>query len=270
MECRDQFGSPRNFPPAIVAEAIDRERAVADGGWIAAPLALHAASGEVLACFMHRRNRGVPCNRAIIGGGRRLWLGARCGPHARVSAAADRAAGSDSGNRQPVEPDHEMEPLLVQMAEAATRLLAADRRQHLSLGPAEPHARRPPGAGRARGRAADSRRRGVVGQVVQQRRAAPRRRRARPGADQSPGRYASSATRPARCCACRLRGRSGELFGAFEVINKLHGNFTADDEAGAGRAGRPRRRGPGKHAAARAAADRAIGRSPSRRPKACG
>ena len=43
-----------------------------------------------------------------------------------------------------------------------------------------------------------------------------------------------------------LRGRSGELFGAFELINKLAGDVHRGRRRGAGRTGRPRRRGPGK------------------------
>ena len=109
---------------------------------------------------------------------------------------------------------------------------------------------------------------GVVGQVVAS--GEPRRVDAPPIRRRSTARsIASWAIKRARCSACRCAAASGELFGAFEVINKLAGDFTADDEAGAGRAGRPRRDRAGEHAAVRAVARRGIGRSSSRRPKAC-
>ena len=66
-----------------------------------------------------------------------------------------------------------------------------------------------------------------------------------------------------------LRGRKGELFGAFEVLNKLGGNFTADDEQALTELA--------AHAAValentqqcRAASRPRASRSPTRPPKAC-
>ena len=124
---------------------------------------------------------------------------------------------------------HEMEPLLVQMAEAATRLLDGRSGQHLSLGPAEPHARRPAGAWASRAASCGFPTTGRGRPGDPQRRAAPRRRR-RAGRRSIARSIASCAIRRGRCCACRCAAASGELFGAFEVINKLSGDFTADDE----------------------------------------
>ena len=48
-----EFGPPRKLAAAtLLADALDREQAVANGGWVAAPLAAHAASGEVLLLFL--------------------------------------------------------------------------------------------------------------------------------------------------------------------------------------------------------------------------
>ena len=96
--------------------------------------------------------------------------------------------------------------LLAQMAEAATRLLQADRASiflwdrpnHTLVGR--------PGLGRGRRRIADSGRPGVVGQVVHTGAAAPRQRAGRPEGDRPPGRSASWVSARARCCACRCAG----------------------------------------------------------------
>ena len=136
----------------------------------------------------------------------------------------------------------EMEPLLKQMAEAATRLAGRRSGQHLSVGSAQPHARRPAGPGRRVGgelRIPDNS--GVVGQVVH---TGQPRRASTHSADSEINRQVDRQlgyqTRTLVCVP--LRGSKGELFGAFEVINKLAGDFTADDETGPDRTGQPRGR----------------------------
>ena len=115
---------------------------------------------------------------------------------------------------------HEVEPLLIQMAEAATRLLGADRASiflwdrpnHCLVGR--------PALGVKGGELRIPDDRGVVGAGDPDRPAAPRGRGGRAARPSTTRSTRSSATARARCCACRLRGRSGELFGAFELINK--------------------------------------------------
>ena len=123
----------------------------------------------------------------------------------------------------------ELEPLLVQMAEAATRLLGADRASIFlwdrpnrtlvgrpALGLPNNELRIPDDAG-------------IVGQVVQT--GEPRRvgsaldeREINRSVDRSTG----YQTRTLLCVP--LRTSQGEVFGAFEGINKLNGIFTDDDE----------------------------------------
>ena len=127
----------------------------------------------------------------------------------------------------------EVEPLLVQMAEAATRLLGADRASiflwdrpnHMLVG--RPALGAPEGELRIR----DDR--GVVGEVI--RSGQPRRvdAAAEPqSVDHNVDAQLKYQTRTLLCVP--LRGRSGELFGAFELINKLSGTFTKEDEEALG------------------------------------
>ena len=123
----------------------------------------------------------------------------------------------------------EVEPLLVEMAEAATRLFRADRASDLSMG----SARRKTLVGRpalgiqgdelrdARQPPAWSARSIQTGHSTSCRRNRSSRDQIARQVDKS-----SSATIPRRCCAFRCVGASsGELFGAFELINKQSGQL---------------------------------------------
>jgi Nif-specific regulatory protein len=123
----------------------------------------------------------------------------------------------------------EMEPLLKQMAEAATRLLAADRASiflwdrptHTLVGR--------PALGVESGELRIPDNSGVVGQVVhsgQSRRTSSHTSESE--INRQVDRQLGYQTRSLVCVP--LRGSKGELFGAFEVINKLEGDFTAEDE----------------------------------------
>ena len=123
------------------------KRAIGNAGWFAAPLAAHAASNELLVLFAPSLPSGGAATRENRGAGGRAGRGAGRRAHARARAAPHRAAWkrfctiASQWNQT-----NEMEPLLVQMAEAATRAARGRSGQHLSVGPAEPHARRPAGA----------------------------------------------------------------------------------------------------------------------------
>ncbi len=119
------------------------------------------------------------------------------------------------------------------MAEAATRLLGADRASiflwdrpnHTLVGR--------PALGVEGGELRIPDNAGVVGQVVQT--GEPRRVGsaifAGTAADRPPGRSAAGLSDALAAVRAAARPHDGELFGAFEVINKLDGNFTGDDEA---------------------------------------
>jgi Nif-specific regulatory protein len=211
-----------------MAEALDREAAVSNSGWFAAPLAAHAASNELLVLFAP----GQPSGSASTG---------KIAALAAVLATALDTARTREHERRRIDrleailsiasqwnQTNEMEPLLVQMAEAATKLLKADRASiflwdrpnHTLVGR--------PALGVKGGELRIPDDSGVVGQVVAS--GEPLRIGA---AEQGPiyrqvDRELGYQTRTLLCVP--LRGSKGELFGAFEVINKLTGDFTIDDQ----------------------------------------
>jgi Nif-specific regulatory protein len=223
------FGPPRSLPAQLVADALDRETALVDGSWVAAPLAPHAASGEVL--LFHFSNdrvaKGVlPKLTALALAVGAALDAARVRRHERERVERLETILSIA-NRWSQTP--EMEPLLVQMAEAAAKLLGADRASiflwdrpnHTLVGR--------PALGVKGGELRIPDDSGVVGQVVAT--GEPRRIDV---ADQAPinrqvDRELGYQTRTLLCVPLRASG--GEMLGAFEVINKLSGEFSADDES---------------------------------------
>ena len=263
------FGAARSVPLDLLTDALDRETALVAGGWVAAPLARHASSGEaLLSSIVAAATRAKPAAAKLAALAAMLGCGARGRPRTRAPAQPHRPAGSDSDDRQPVEPDQR--DGAAAGANGRSGHAAARRRsgQHLSVGPAEPHAGRPAGAGRARGRAAHSRRHGHRRPGRANRRAAAHRRRRQPRRSIARS-IASWAIRRARCCACRCAAAGGELFGAFEVINKLAGRFHGRRRSGARRTGRRTPRSRWRTRSSSSNCCRAIGTSSSRRPKAC-
>lgn len=124
----------------------------------------------------------------------------------------------------------EVEPLLAEMAQASTRLLGVDRasiflwdrRNHLLVGR--------PALGIKDGELRIPDDRGVVGQVVKTGEPCRVDATAEPQRiDRQVDSQLGYTTKTLLCVP--LCGRSGELFGAFELINKKSGPFTADDEA---------------------------------------
>ncbi len=224
-------GPQRPMPSELLAEALDQGAAVARGDWYIAPLAPQSPSGELLAVYR-------PASSAIERGGSvetlTAWLHlglteVRSRHNDRQQIAGLQAILDIAAQWQQT---HEMQPLLEQMARAATKLLSAerasiflwDKAQHTlvgrpALGVAGNELRIPDDAG-------------VVGQVVQT--GEPRRVDVDVAAEQREidrrvDRELKFQTRSLLCVP--LRGRAGDLFGAFELINKLDGNFTEDDQA---------------------------------------
>jgi Nif-specific regulatory protein len=126
----------------------------------------------------------------------------------------------------------EMNVLLERMAEAATRLLGAERASIFLWDRANATLVGRPALGVESGelRIPDST--GVVGQVVHTK--TPRRVDAdiaeeQREIDRRVDKQLSFKTRSLLCVP--LVGKQGKVLGAFETINKINGNFTADDEA---------------------------------------
>ncbi len=213
-----------------MAEILDREQVGWDNGWLAAPLLTKGASGQLLAARFDKSpppavQREFDALAAVLGVALQR-VETRGGERRRVRRleAILEIAGQWNQNL-------ETESLLTQMAEAATRLLGAERasiflwdRPHRllvgrpALGVDGGELRIPDDAG-------------IVGQVVQ--RGELRRVDAQARQDSINRQVDQQLGFETRTLLCvPLRGRTGQVLGAFEMINKHDGNFTTEDEAG--------------------------------------
>jgi transcriptional regulator with GAF, ATPase, and Fis domain len=223
-----QVGQVETLSRGILASALDAERTVTAEGWLVAPLTVRGAHPEFLA--IHARTLGRPDVESAV----ELLL-----PAVREGLAAIRARRRQELRIERLEAileivgrwnqTQQVEDLLVQMAEAATRLIEADRASiFLWDRPAHQLVGRPAlGVGEGELRIPDSA--GIVGRVIA---TGQPQRLDRADDPATVNRQVDSAigyqTRTLLCVP--LRGRDGELFGAFEVINKRNGDFSDDDE----------------------------------------
>ncbi len=233
-----EAGARRNPPSDLLSEVLDREQPVHQGEWIAAPLIPRASTVEILVAHLSspRQNNQRPANADTplqlldaIAAALAAGLGSareRLKQRRRVDQLEAILSLAGQWNQT-----HQMEPLLVQMAEAATRLLQADRASiflwdrpnHTLVGR--------PALGVSGGELRIPDNAGVVGQVVQEGR--PRRVNAadRAEQDQINRQIDSKLKYQTRSLLCvPLKTSTGEMLGAFELINKLHGDFNEDDE----------------------------------------
>jgi Nif-specific regulatory protein len=227
-----EFGPPRALPTSLLADAVDRECLIVDGHWLAAPLGQHAARGEVLVFSRPQSQTAHPS--ASHSAEKLVVIALALGSAFEVARARellrrriDRLEAILSIASQ-WNQTNEMEPLLVQMAEAATKLLKADRASIFLWDRPNSMLVGRPALGVNGGELRIPDNSGVVGQVVHS--GEPRRISATEQAqiNRQVDRDLGYQTRTLLCVP--LRAASGELFGAFEVINKLAGDFSADDE----------------------------------------
>jgi len=220
-------GSARSLAVDLLGEVLDGGAAAAAGRWVAAPLAPRSANTEVLSLHAADPAMAMPVVERlapVLGGA--LAAVKRCREQRRrierLEAVLEIAG---QWNRA-----REVEPLLIEMAEAATRLLGADRAS-IFLWDRHTHSlvgRPALGIEQGELRIADDR--GVVGQVIQT--GQPRRVVAATEPDAIDHRVDQQVKYRTETLLCvPMRGSSGELFGAFETINKLSGVFDAEDEA---------------------------------------
>lgn len=222
--------SNRASPPhALLAHASESESPAHENQWWAAPLKTRdSGEPELLCAAAATADARWPAEAAALAAALGSGLSAL-----RARAAAQRRAArleailtiAHQWNKT-----HEPEPLLRQMAEAAARLLEADRASIFLWDKPRGELVARPALGVPDGelRVADDR--GVVGQVL--RTGQPRRvdaAEAEAEIDRQVDRRLNYRTRSLLCVP--LRGRAGDLFGVFEVLNKQSGRFTAEDEA---------------------------------------
>jgi transcriptional regulator with GAF, ATPase, and Fis domain len=235
-------GAARQLPADLLADALDRETTLANAGWVAAPLASRAEEGEVLVAHLASASASAlgPSQRSE---GKSQAAIAQIAPVLHQAIVSVRSRSRQQRRVRRLEAileivsqwnrTNELEALLVQMAEAAARLLEADRASiflwdrpnHTLVG--RPALGLPEGELRIR----DDR--GVVGEVI--RTGEPRRVDAAIEPDAVDHNIDAQLRYQTRTLLCvPLRGRSGELFGAFELINKLAGTFSNEDEEALG------------------------------------
>jgi len=222
-----EVGNRRPLPVDLLAEVLDREAGATEPDWAAVPLAPRAASSQVLVAYTADPAAALSMLEHLAPVLDEALSAVRLRHHnlrriRRLEAILEIA---NQWNQT-----QEVESLLVQMAEAATRLLGADRASiflwdrpnHLLVGR--------PALGIEGGELRIPDDRGVVGQVIQT--GEPRRVDVSSEPDQVDHDVDVQFRYQTNTLLCvPLRGRNGELFGAFEILNKLSGPFTDEDEA---------------------------------------
>ena len=223
-------GIARPLPTDLLSDVLDAGSAKASGGWVAAPLTQEPTNRELLLVALRESGSGETRLAALSKLASALAAGLavvrskeQTGRRIERLEAILKIAGSWNKSG-------ELEPLLVQMAEAATRLLGADRASiFLWDRPNRTLVGRPAlGLPNNELRIPDDT--GIVGQVIQ----SGEPRRVNSSLDEreinrSVDRTTGYETRTLLCVPLRTAG--GDIFGAFEAINKLDGTFDDDDEA---------------------------------------
>jgi Nif-specific regulatory protein len=226
---RGEVGTNRALPIELLADALDRDSARTAGDWAAAPLGPRGNSAEVVA--VHSKAPGeakkyldaLGALSAVLHSGLNA-VRSREKDHRRLRRLEAILEISNAWNQT-----REVQTLLMQMAEAATRLLGADRASIFLWDRPNRLLVGRPALGTPNGELRIPDDRGVVGQVVQT--GLPRRVDAAIEAELIDHRVDAQLQYQTRTLVCvPLRGRSGELFGAFELINKHIGSFSQDDE----------------------------------------
>jgi Nif-specific regulatory protein len=225
-------GPERPLPTDLLAEVLDSEEPQLRRQWYIVPLATHGGTSELLAAFRTWNEHPEPGDAMTTLAG---WL------NAALSAVRERERVDQRLVRLQAileiaarwQQTLEMAPLLEHMAATSTRLLGAERATiFLWDRPAKLLIGRP-ALGVQGNELRISDHTGIVGQVIQtgQARRVDMDIEAEQGeVDRRVDQQLKFHTKSLVCVP--LRGKSGELFGAFEVINKIGGNFTdADQEA---------------------------------------
>jgi Nif-specific regulatory protein len=222
-----EAGNARSLPFDLLADAADRGQAAAQAGWLVCPLDPRGGSVEILALSASTVDAGrLPAAKQLA-----------AALHAGLAAVRSRDQSQRRIRRLEAiltianqwNQTREVEPLLTQMAEAATRLLHADRASIFLWDKAHNELVGRPALGVKGGELRIPADRGVVGQVISS--GQPRRVDATLAPEQIDRHVDSQLGYRTKTILCvPLRGRSGELFGAFELINKLAGRFTQEDE----------------------------------------
>lgn len=220
-------GTWRTLPAELLSDVLDAEAGRSKGRWSASPVETRTSRAEVL---LAQSPAGQTISEPLLDATAQLTRVAlqlsrqRQSQQRRVERLEAILEIASQWNRT-----QEMDRLLNDMAEAATRLLRAerasiflwDRANHTLVGR--------PALGVDGGELRIPDDKGIVGQVL----ATGQSRRVNEHDDQTAiNRHVDERlgfrTRSLVCVP--LRGRGGELFGAFELINRIGGDFNDEDE----------------------------------------
>lgn len=222
-------GTAENPPWELLSDSIDRESAVRSGNWVAAPLSARGSEPRVLAIAPNDGRDGA-IETTVSALAELLQLLSEPVRERERQQARTRRLEAILAIAGQWNQTLNLDELLSRMAEASTKLLDAerasiflwDRRAHLLIGR--------PALGVAGGELRIPDNQGVVGQVVQ----TGQTRRVssadeRNEIDHSVDQKLQFRTRSLLCVP--LFGNDRSIIGAFELLNKRHGEFSADDEA---------------------------------------
>lgn len=238
-----KYQQSSTLPIDLLAEVLDRYATRSQGPWVATPLTARTADAGVLLVHLATDSPGTTTRMPQADDGdasrRASNVLEQLAPVVVDAIRSIRQRANHGRRLHRLEAileivgqwnqTHEVEPLLTKMAQAATQLLRADRASiflwdrpnHTLVGR--------PALGLPNGELRIPDDRGVVGQVIQT--GEPRRVDAALEPDAVDRHVDAQLHYQTRTLLCvPLRGRSGELFGAFELINKTNGVFSKDDE----------------------------------------
>ena len=223
-------GAKQKLPVTLLADALDRDAVVQEAPWIAAPLAPYTRSGEVLALYV---TAGIPDDYQSTVGEFAVLLaaGLTCvrGKHSRQQRIQRLETVLEIARHW--NQRQQTDDLLQEIAEASTQLLSAERASIFLWDKANRTVVGRPALGVEDGELRLPDDVGVVGQVIH---TGETRRvdadEARGEVDRRVDRQLRFQTRSLLCVP--LCSPGGERFGAFELINKIGGDFSrADEEA---------------------------------------
>jgi Nif-specific regulatory protein len=225
-----EHGPAAPLPVSLFNDILDADAPQGAGAWTAAPLTPRSQSGELLALRFAataspaaRRIDTLPAIAATVA----------------TTLTAVRSTERERGRRLRLEgllaisaewnQSQDMESLLTRMAEAAAKMLAADRASIFLWDKPNKILVARPALGVEGGELRIPDDKGVVGEVIRSRR--PKRVDTRFGQEQISRQVDEQLGYRTRTLVCvPLISARGETLGAFEVINKLAGDFTDDDE----------------------------------------
>ena len=220
-------GQRQSLPIDLLSDVLDAELLSSAGGWVCAPLAWRNIR-EVL--LVHTNSKSPATASEVI---------EALAPVLAANLYAIRTASRQVKRIERLESilqiaqdwnqTHEMEPLLVQMAQAATRFLEGDRASIFLWDKSNRTLVGRPALGIEGGELRIPDDRGVVGSVVQT--GQPRRVTSSDGKEISRQVDSEHGYQTRNLICVPLRGRRGELFGAFEVLNRKEGVFSEEDES---------------------------------------